>query len=227
MYLKYLWNSDHFCSPPGRDPHRTHSPGHHGGVPGRLPGGGGTDDRQTVQDHLQVSKWTSRKTTLRSRKLLPNLSLLEHAVGKSWLCSHCREPICSINRQYTCTCMYTRPTRGATQEAKYVESWPSTTSAWAGWRRFDIPLDRSDRVQSLLVCTNSTVESSTCHKASQQESTYWAKYQKADRASTLCTLWALLWYTRYTIVKYEEFKTEQQSLFFWKLLLTRMDLILS
>jgi hypothetical protein len=25
------------------------------------------------------------------------------------------------------------------QEAKYVESWPDTTSAWAGWSRFDIP----------------------------------------------------------------------------------------
>jgi hypothetical protein len=24
-----------------------------------------------------------------------------------------------------------------TQEAKYVESWPNTTSAWAGWSRFD------------------------------------------------------------------------------------------
>jgi hypothetical protein len=25
-----------------------------------------------------------------------------------------------------------------TQEAKYVESWPNTTSAWDGWSRFDI-----------------------------------------------------------------------------------------
>jgi hypothetical protein len=25
------------------------------------------------------------------------------------------------------------------QEAKYVKSWPYTTSAWAGWSRFDIP----------------------------------------------------------------------------------------
>jgi hypothetical protein len=29
-----------------------------------------------------------------------------------------------------------------TQEAKYVERWPSTTFAWAGWSRFDIPVDR-------------------------------------------------------------------------------------
>jgi hypothetical protein len=27
-------------------------------------------------------------------------------------------------------------------EAKYVESWPNTTSAWAGRSRFDIPVDR-------------------------------------------------------------------------------------
>jgi hypothetical protein len=36
------------------------------------------------------------------------------------------------------------------QEAKYVESWPSTTSAWAGWSRFDIPVDRYAGVHSLL-----------------------------------------------------------------------------
>jgi hypothetical protein len=28
------------------------------------------------------------------------------------------------------------------QEAKYVEGWPNTTSAWAGWSGFDIPVDR-------------------------------------------------------------------------------------
>jgi hypothetical protein len=37
-----------------------------------------------------------------------------------------------------------------TQEAKYVEGWPSTTSAWAGWSRFDIPVDRYGGVHSLL-----------------------------------------------------------------------------
>ncbi len=39
------------------------------------------------------------------------------------------------------------------QEAKYVESWPNTTSAWAGWSRFDIPVDRYNGVYSLLQCT--------------------------------------------------------------------------
>jgi hypothetical protein len=37
------------------------------------------------------------------------------------------------------------------QEAKYVESWPNTTSARAGWSRFDIPVDRYGRVHSLLI----------------------------------------------------------------------------
>jgi hypothetical protein len=41
------------------------------------------------------------------------------------------------------------------QEAKYVESWPNTTSAWAGWSRFDIPVDRHGAVHSLLICTSS------------------------------------------------------------------------
>jgi hypothetical protein len=27
------------------------------------------------------------------------------------------------------------------QKAKYIEYWPNTTSAWAGWRGFDIPVD--------------------------------------------------------------------------------------
>ncbi len=42
---------------------------------------------------------------------------------------------------------------GVTQEAKYEESWPNTASAWASWRRFDIPVDRYDWVHSLLRCT--------------------------------------------------------------------------
>jgi hypothetical protein len=37
-----------------------------------------------------------------------------------------------------------------TQEAKYVEGWPSTTSAWAGWSRFDIPVDRYGEVLYIL-----------------------------------------------------------------------------
>jgi hypothetical protein len=39
------------------------------------------------------------------------------------------------------------------QEAKYLEAWPNTTSAWAGWSRFDIPVDRYGGVHSLLECT--------------------------------------------------------------------------
>jgi hypothetical protein len=76
-----------------------------------------------------------------------------------------------------------------TQEAKYVERWPNTTSAWAGWSRFDIPVDRYGGVHSLLICTSSPLGSPTCHWASLPENTYWTKYQKADRASTLVTLW--------------------------------------
>jgi hypothetical protein len=36
------------------------------------------------------------------------------------------------------------------QEAKYIESWPNTTSAWAGWKRIDIPVDWYGGVYSLL-----------------------------------------------------------------------------
>jgi hypothetical protein len=68
-----------------------------------------------------------------------------------------------------------------TQEAKYLESWPSTTSAWAGWSRFDISMDRYSGVHSLLICTSSTLESPTCHQASQQDNTNRAKYQKAGQ----------------------------------------------
>jgi hypothetical protein len=35
------------------------------------------------------------------------------------------------------------------QEAKDVESWPNTTSAWAGWSRFDIPVDRYDGAKTI------------------------------------------------------------------------------
>ncbi len=48
------------------------------------------------------------------------------------------------------------------QEAKYVESWPNMTSGWAGWSRFDIPVDRSGGVHSQLICTSSILGSSTC-----------------------------------------------------------------
>jgi hypothetical protein len=50
-----------------------------------------------------------------------------------------------------------------TQEAKYCESWPSTTSAWAGWSRFDIPVDRFGGVHSLLRWPSRTLGPLTCH----------------------------------------------------------------
>jgi hypothetical protein len=53
--------------------------------------------------------------------------------------------------------------KAITQEAKYLESWPNTTSARAGWSRFDIPVDWYGGVHSLLICTSSTLGSSTCH----------------------------------------------------------------
>jgi hypothetical protein len=62
--------------------------------------------------------------------------------------------------------------KGTPQEAKYVERWSNTTSAWAGWSRFDIPVDRYGGVHSLLLCTSSPLGSSTCHQASQQGKTY-------------------------------------------------------
>jgi hypothetical protein len=47
------------------------------------------------------------------------------------------------------------------QEAKYVEGWPSTTSAWAGWSRFDIPVNRYGGVhylhRALIINRESTV----------------------------------------------------------------------
>jgi hypothetical protein len=49
-----------------------------------------------------------------------------------------------------------------TQDAKYLESWPNTTSAWADWRRFNIPVDRSDGVHSQL-CDSNKLGSPTCH----------------------------------------------------------------
>jgi hypothetical protein len=47
-------------------------------------------------------------------------------------------------------------------------------------------------VHSLLICSISPLGFPTCHQASQQENTYCTKYQKADRASTLVTLWLCL-----------------------------------
>jgi hypothetical protein len=42
----------------------------------------------------------------------------------------------------TCIAELREKLRSPTQEAKYVERWPNSTYAWAGWSRFDIPLDR-------------------------------------------------------------------------------------
>jgi hypothetical protein len=57
------------------------------------------------------------------------------------------------------------------QEGKNVESWQNTTSAWAGWSRFDIPVDRYGRVHTLLICTSCTLVFPTWHQASQQDNT--------------------------------------------------------
>jgi hypothetical protein len=60
-----------------------------------------------------------------------------------------------------------------TQEAKYVEGCPNTTSAWAGCSRFDILVDRYGGVHPLLICTSSPLGFPTCHhRASQQDNTY-------------------------------------------------------
>jgi hypothetical protein len=61
-------------------------------------------------------------------------------------------------KNVSCTCSFPISTRylqnvSLHKEAKYVDSWPNTTSAWAGWSRFDIPEDRYSGVHSLLQCT--------------------------------------------------------------------------
>ncbi len=61
------------------------------------------------------------------------------------------------------------PKVSQTQEAKYVEHWPNTTSAWAGWSRFGIPVDRYDGVHSLLICTSSPLGFPTCHQRRYSE----------------------------------------------------------
>jgi hypothetical protein len=76
-----------------------------------------------------------------------------------------------------------------TQEAKYVEQWPNTTSAWAGWSRFDILVDRYGGVHSLLICISSILGSPTCHRASQQENTY--SIQQNTKKRTGPALWLL------------------------------------
>jgi hypothetical protein len=39
----------------------------------------------------------------------------------------------SIDRFFVPGCKASEPYTGRSQEAKYVESWPNTTSAWLGW----------------------------------------------------------------------------------------------
>ncbi len=58
------------------------------------------------------------------------------------------------------------------QESTYVESWPNTTSVWAGWSRLDIPVDRYGGVHSQLIVTSSALWFPSCHQASQQDNTY-------------------------------------------------------
>ncbi len=56
-----------------------------------------------------------------------------------------------------CTSFLSDVAIALTQEAKYVESWPNTTSPCSGWSRLDIPVDRYGGVHSLLLCTSSTL----------------------------------------------------------------------
>ncbi len=114
-----------------------------------------------------------------------------------------RPGLSAFKNHITLMCIHTvlQPCRSCTevpvsvmpQEAKYVERWPNTTSAWSGWSRFDIPVDRYGGVHSQLISTSITLGFATCHQASQQDNTYWTKYQKADQASTLLTLWLCRW----------------------------------
>jgi hypothetical protein len=91
---------------------------------------------------------------------------------------HLHRPTVHLHRQYICTSTTTYTVHlyhlhhvtypkmyctVYTQEAKYVERWPSTTSAWAGWSRFYIPVDRYAGVHSLLRWPSRTLGSSTCH----------------------------------------------------------------
>jgi hypothetical protein len=64
---------------------------------------------------------------------------------------YCKQSSTSYETRYanSAVCLATT----VTQEFIHIlECWPNTTAAWAGWRRFDIPLDRYDGVHSLLRC---------------------------------------------------------------------------
>ncbi len=75
----------------------------------------------------------------------------------------------STGRSFNILCDFTSSSqtlyciRVRTPEAKYVESWPSTTSAWAGWNRFYIAVDKYGGVHSLLRWPSRTLGSLTCH----------------------------------------------------------------
>ncbi len=77
--------------------------------------------------------------------------------------------------------MFTDVQYRVSQGRGWGQSWSNTNSAWAGWSRFDIPVERYGGVHSLLLCTSITLGSSTCQQPSQQGNTYWAKYQKAGQ----------------------------------------------
>ncbi len=66
---------------------------------------------------------------------------------------------------YLCSCFSVIDTvltiNVSTPEAKYIERWPSTTSAWAGSRGFDILEKRYSGVPSLLLSTSCTLASPT------------------------------------------------------------------
>ncbi len=75
---------------------------------------------------------------------------MAHAIITSYvsffrICLDCLYPLqlCYIQYRYMyCTLCHGSKAAVSTQEAKYVESWPDTTSAWAGRSLFDIPVDR-------------------------------------------------------------------------------------
>ncbi len=138
-----------------------------------------------------VEASTTRGTTALVYCLI-NSSLYTGTVHRWWSTSNWPDGHQGCSQISTIACLIFLT--GSSQEAKYVEHWPNTASARAGWSRFDISVDRYGRVRSQLICTSRTLGSPTCHWASQQGNTYWAKYQKAYRASTLCTLWGLPFY---------------------------------
>ncbi len=131
----------------------------------------------TIQKNWTIGKFAGPSSAI---KTLPLKATKKLAILYMWLIFQL--PGNSAIKQYTGWV-------DMLQEAKYVECWPNTTSAWAGWSRFDIPVDRYDGVHSQLICSSSPLGFPTCHQACQQENTYWTKCQKADRASTLVTLW--------------------------------------